>query len=75
MSSTMNLNTQTLHQLREDFDCAEGFFYTRQNGQISFTWDRLDRVMSAADRLIFRGMRLQGVDELQVGDLTYRIRS
>jgi len=73
--SATDLNTQTLHQIREEFDTAEGLFYTRTQGQLSFTWDRLDRVLSSADRLIFRGMRLQGVDELQVGERTYRIRS
>lgn len=73
--SATNLNTETLHQISEEFDTAEGLFYTRSQGKISFTWDRLDRVLSRADRLIFRGMRLQGVEELQVGDRTYRIRS
>lgn len=71
--SVQNLNTQALHETRNEFDAAEGLMYTRRQGQISFTWDRLDRVLSAADRTVFRAMRLQGITELQIADRTYRI--
>ena len=71
----MEINTETLHRVREDFDAAEGMFYTRRVGNLSFTWDRIDRVLSAADRLVFRAMRLQGITQLQIDDRTYTIRS